>query len=301
MSATMLSLIQQATGEMGLSVPTAVASSTAADQVQQLALLNAAGNELAREHDWQAMTVEYQFTTPTYTYTGTATDSSTSLTGMSSIVGLDTNFQVVGTGVLRNTYVSSASGTTVVMSQAANATSTGSYVFSQTRFNLPTAYDRPVNRTQWDQTQHWEMLGPETQQQVQWLKSGFISTGPRVRYYLIGNQLNIWPPLGAEHTLGYSYITSNWIYATGATTVSKSLFTADTDTCIFPDRLMVLGLKLKYFEMKGFDTTALYRDYLIQKDIAKANDAGAPTLSFAPRISSVLIGWNNIPDAGYGS
>ncbi len=301
MSATMLSLIQQATGEMGLTVPAAVASSTAADQVQQLALLNAVGNELAREHDWQAQLVEYQFNTPTYTYTGTATNGSTSLTGMSSIASLTSDFQVTGTGIPQNTYVSSASGTTVVMSNSATDTSTGSYVFSQTRFTLPSAFDRLVDRTDWDKTQHWEMLGPETMQQVQWLKSGFISTGPRVRYYMLGNQLNIWPPLGANHLLGFVYITSNWIYATSSTTLSKSLFTVDTDTCIFPDRLMVLGLKLKYFEMKGFDTTALYREWMNQKDIAKANDAGSPTLSMAPRISSVLVGWNNIPDAGYGS
>jgi hypothetical protein len=301
MSATMLSLVQQATGEMGLTVPTAVASSTAADQVQQLALLNAVGNELAREHDWQAMTVEYQFNTPTYTYTGTATNTSTTLSAMSSVVGLTTDFQLTGTGIPQNTYVSSVGANSVVMSNSANANSTGSYVFSQTRFSLPSAYDRLIDRTDWDKTQHWEMLGPETMQQVAWLKSGFISTGPRVRYYLIGNQLNIWPPLGANHLLGFDYVTANWIYATGSTVLSKQLFTVDTDTCIFPDRLMVLGLKLKYFQTKGFDTTALYLDYCSQKDIAKANDGGSQTLSMAPRINSVLVGWNNIPDSGYGS
>lgn len=301
MAATMLSLIQQAAGELGLSVPTAVASSTAADQVQQMALINAVGNELARERDWQAMIVEYQFTTPTYSYTGTATSGSTSLTGMSSIASLTSDFQVTGTGVPQNTYVSSASGTTVVMSNKATDTSTGAYVFSQTKFALPLAYDRLINRTNWDKTQHWEMLGPDTMQQVSWLKSGFISTGPRIRYYLLGDQLNIWPPLGAEHLLGFNYITSYWIYATGATTLSKRLFTLDTDTCIFPDRLMVLGLKLKYLEAKGFDTTAVYRDWINQKDIAKANDAGSPTLAMAPRIGSVLIGSNNIPDSSYGS
>lgn len=301
MAATMLSLIQQTTGEFGLAVPTAVASSSAADQIQQLALLNAVGNELQRERDWQALVVEYQFNTPTYTYTGTATNGSVNLTGMSSIASLTSDFQVTGTGVPQNTYVVSASSTTVVMSNAATSTSTGDYVFSQTKFSLPTAYDRLVNRTDWDKTQHWEMLGPETWQKVAWLKSGFISTGPRVRYYLQGNQLNIWPPLGANHLLGFDYVGANWIYGSGGSTLNKKLFTDDTDTCIFPDRLMVIGLKLKYNEAKGFDTTALYREWLTQKDIAKAADGGAPTLSMAPRVSSVLLGWNNLPDSGYGS
>src|SRR3990167_8575804 len=105
MAATMLSLVQQATGEMGLAVPSAVASATAADQVQQLALINAAGNELAREHDWQAMCVEYQFNTPTYSYTGTATITSTTLSAMSSVVSLMTDFQLTGTGIPQNTYI----------------------------------------------------------------------------------------------------------------------------------------------------------------------------------------------------
>lgn len=302
MAATMLSLIQQATGEMGISVPTSIAGNTAADAIQQLALLNAVGNELQREHDWQALIVEYQFNTPTYSYTGTATNATTSLTGMSSIVGLTSNFQVTGTDVPQNTYISGTpSGSTVNLTNTLTATSTGTYVFSQTQFALPAPYDRLIDKTDWDKTQHWEMLGPETPQQMQWLKSGFISTGPRVRYYLQGNLLNIWPPLGANHLLGFDYVNANWIYVTGSTTLSKSLFTVDTDTCIFPDRLMVLGLKLKYFEAKGFDTQALYRDYMNQKDIAKANDAGSPMLSMAPRISSVLVGWNNIPDSGYGT
>ena len=169
MAATALSIIQQAVGEMGLSVPTVVAASTAADDIQQLALLNGLGNELARERDWQALTVEYQFNTPTYSYTGTATINATTLTGMSSIVGLTTNFQVTGVGVPQNTYVVTAIGTTVTLSNTLTSTATGSYVFSQTRFALPTAYDRLIDRTDWDKTQHWEMLGPETPQQMAWL------------------------------------------------------------------------------------------------------------------------------------
>ena len=64
---------------------------------------------------------------------------------------------------------------------------------------------------------------------------------------------------------------------------------------------MVLFLKMKYFEIKGFDTTALMRDFSAELDLAKAHDAGSPTLSMNPRVNSVLIGWENIPDAGYGS
>jgi hypothetical protein len=64
---------------------------------------------------------------------------------------------------------------------------------------------------------------------------------------------------------------------------------------------MVLALKKKYFEIKGFDTSSFQRDYDMQLNIAKANDAGSATLSLAPRTANVLIGWENIPDANYGA
>ena len=53
-------------------------------------------------------------------------------------------------------------------------------------------------------------------------------------------------------------------------------------------------------EIKGFDATAFTRDYLQQLTFAKANDSGSATLSFAPVPGSILIGFENIPDANYG-
>ena len=66
-------------------------------------------------------------------------------------------------------------------------------------------------------------------------------------------------------------------------------------------RSMVLATKLKYFQVKGFDTSGLMADYNRYLSVAKANDKGSPNLSFAPYPSKVLIGWANIPDTGYGS
>ena len=97
----------------------------------------------------------------------------------------------------------------------------------------------------------------------------------------------------------FEYRSNAW--SESATGVPKTSFTADTDTCIYPDRVMVLGTKLKYFEAKGFDTTALYRDYLAELETAIAQDTAAANLSFAPRPGTVLIGYDNIPDSGYGT
>jgi hypothetical protein len=119
-----------------------------------------------------------------------------------------------------------------------------------------------------------------------------------MRYRFIGGNFQIWPNVTTNEYLGYEYVSNGWV---NQTTTPQSSFTADADTCIFPDRLMVLGLKLRFFEVKGFDSTAYYRDFYQQLNVAKANDGGSMTLSMAPKMSSVLIGFENIPDGSiYG-
>ena len=305
MAMTLLQLVQSATGEMGLLPPQNVAGSTASDTVQLMYLANAVGAELAREYPWEALNTEYNW------YSQYTESDGAIIYGTYDIVGVDpatvafinangpTNFQVQGEGVIQSTNVVSASGTTVTINSAATSNGAGNYVFGQVKYALPSGFDRITDRTQYDKSKRWEMLGPSTPQQWQWLRSSYISTGPRIRWRIMGQEFQIWPLTSTNEYLSFEYISTNW--ATSATGVGKTSFTADTDTCIFPDRLMVLGIKKKYFEIKGFDTSSFQRDYDMQLNIAKANDQGSATLSMAPRVANVLIGWENIPDANYGA
>lgn len=298
-------LIQQVVLEIGAAaMPTSVVGNTNADVVQLLALANAVGYELLREYEWQYLTKEYRFTTSYLTTTGTWTTSAATVTGIPTTAALSANtWQALGTGINTDTYIQSVdSATQVTLTQTPTAAGTAaSITFAKTMYSLPADFDRPVNNTQWDKSKHWQMLGPETQQQVQWLKSGYISTGPRIRFYMAQNQFQIWPPTTSSEYLGFVYMSNYWVTATGQTLPNKNGFTADTDTFVFPDRLMVLGIKLKWFEIKGFDTTALWRDYNTQKSIAFATDKGAPMLAMAPTLTQVLITADQIPDSGYGS
>jgi hypothetical protein len=305
MASTLLQLVQQASGEMGLAVPQQVAGNTSADVIQLNYLINSLGNELAREYPWEALNIEYDW------YSQYTESDGAIVYGTNTITGVDpatvafinaagaTNFQVQGEGVIQSTAVTSAIGTTVTINSAATSDGSGNYVFGQVMYTLPTGFDRITDRTQYDKSKRWEMLGPETPQQWQWLKSSYISTGPRIRWRIMGQKFQIWPLTSTNEYLSFEYISSNW--ATSATGSTQSSFIQDTDTCIFPDRLMVLGLKKKYFEIKGFDSSSFQRDYDMQLNIAKANDAGSATLSLAPRTANVLIGWENIPDANYGA
>lgn len=300
MSSTLLQLVQQASAEMGLTVPTQVVGNTDAQVTQLYYLLNALGNEVRREYPWEALNVPYRFTTQYLITTGNVTSGSAVVTNIPSTATLSTNYMLTGTGINQDTYIRSVdSATQVTLTQAASASGTGVTLnFGQTIYPLPSDFDRQIDRTHYDKSKRWEMLGPETAQQWEFLKSSYISTGPRMRYRFIGGNFQIWPQVTTNEYLGYEYVSNGWV---NQSTSPQSSFTADTDTCIFPDRLMVTGLKMKFFEVKGFDTTAYFRDFMNQLQIAKSNDGGSQTLSMAPKMSSVLIGFENIPDGSiYG-
>lgn len=301
MSSTMLQLVQAAAGEMGLAVPSLVVGSSDAQVNQYLALLNAAGNELARQHPWQAMNKAYIFTVEYTTLVGNTTINSSTVTGIADTSSVSNLYQISGTGINQATYVTAVpSATTLTLSQPATSTNTGvTFNLCKVKYAMPSDYDRQIDRTHWDKSKHWEMLGPETAQQWEWLISGYISTGPRVRYRIFGGYFQIWPMLTTSEVLGFEYVSNGW--ATSSSGTAQTSFTADTDTCIFPDRLMVTALKLKFWQVKGFDTFAFQRDYDMQLGLAKSNDAGSLDLSMAPKVNQVLITWGNIPDSGYGS
>ena len=301
MSSTMLELVQQVTAELNLAVPTFVVGNQSQDVQQILALMNRAGYDLIKEHDWQALELEYRFYTTAITTTCTTTNGTQVLTAIPSTTGLDNTYSIVGTNVPQDTYVDEVlSATSVSTTQQSSASSTdGTVTFSKTIYPLPDDYETITDNTHWDKTKHWQMLGPVDAQQWQWLKSGYISTGPRVRWRILGNEFQIWPPYNTQEYLGFEYRSKGWARAADGTV--KNSFTADTDTTVYDDRLMVLATKLKYFQVKSFDTTALLQDYQRYLNVAKANDKGSATLSFAPQPSAVLIGWANIPDSNYGS
>lgn len=301
MSSTMLQLVQQVTAELNLAVPSSVAGNPSQDVQQVLALMNGQGYDLIKEYDWQALQVQYRFYTQAINCNATSVNGSTLLAvdpGV-DITSVTKQWQITGYNINQDTNVVSVSGQDITMSQMASGTGNGAIVLAQTAYDLPFDFESITDRTQWDKTKHWEALGPEDAQQWQWLKSGYISTGPRIRWRILDNQFQVWPPMNTQEYLGWEYKSKGWVRGYDGTV--KTSFTADSDTTILDDRIIVLGTKMRYWAIKGFDTTALMQDYQRYLSVAKAADKGAPNLSFAPYPSKVLIGYANIPDTGYGS
>ena len=297
----MLQMVQQVAAELNLAVPTYVVGNTSQDVQQILALMNGAGYDLVKEYDWQALQVQYRFYTQAINCNATSVTNSVLLEvdpGV-DITAVDSQWGITGYNINQDTNVVSVSGQTITMSQIASGGGNGAIVLAQTAYDLPFDFENITNRTQWDKTKHWEALGPEDAQQWQWLKSGYISTGPRIRWRILDNQFQVWPPMNTQEYIGWEYKSNG--YVRGADGSVKTSFTADSDTTVLNDRIIVLLTKAKYWGIKGFDTTVVSQDYQRYLSVAKANDKGAPNLSFAPYPSKVLIGYANIPDTGYGS
>ena len=294
-------MVQQVAAELNLAVPTYVIGNPSQDVQQILALMNGAGYDLVKEYDWQALQVQYRFYTQAINTNGTTVNGSTSLVIEDGVdlTAVDRQWQITGNNINQDTNVYSVSGQTITMTQMASGTGTGAVVLAQTAYDLPFDFETITNRTQWDKTKHWEALGPEDAQQWQWLKSGYISTGPRIRWRILDNQFQVWPPMNTQEYIGWEYKSKGYVRSPAGAV--QNSFTNDADTTVLDDRTLVLATKLKYFQVKSFDTTALQQDYQRVLSIAKAQDKGAPNLSFAPYPSKVLIGWANIPDTGYGS
>jgi len=99
MSSNLLQLVQQVTSELNLAVPTFVVGNTSQDVQQILALMNRAGYDLIKEHDWQALELEYRFYTTAITTTCDTINNTYDLLNVADTTGLDDTYSIVGTAI----------------------------------------------------------------------------------------------------------------------------------------------------------------------------------------------------------
>lgn len=304
---TILAILQQVADELGLPRPSAV-TATDLQTRQLLALANREGQELMKAHDWTNLQAEYviEIGAPTST-TGNLTEDSAVVTNIPSTTGLSTAFVVAGTGVQTATRIASVdSATQVTLTQTASASGTGvALVFTRDTFDIPDDFDRYIDQTQWDRTFQWQLLGPTSPQFDQWQRSGVVSTGPRRRWRNVGakpTQFRVFPPPSASSdypsTLVWEYISNLWV--TKVDTTRAATMTANTDEPVFPDGLLLLGLKWRFLQSKGMDYGAFFTEWQDFLDRERARDGGQRVLSLTKRSGSALVR-PSVPDGNFPS
>ena len=304
MSYTLLQLVDQVSGELGLTQPTAVIGSSNNQTLQMLALANRLGKDLVRDFEWQRLVQAYIWQTQNaVSTTGNITANSKVITNIPSTAALQVGNVITGTGQTPYAEILTIDSSTQVTLNAPVTTSTASVsmTFAKQDYDLPDGYDRMISDTNWDRTDHWRNLGPKSSQDWQFLQGGIISIGPRERYRIYNNKFRIFQALTTVYNFAFEYVSNYWVCATGSDQGSKSAYTADTDTSIFPDDLMLAGLKFYFLKAKKLDYSIELGEFMRALSYCKAQDQPVSAMSLAPVGMNQLVGPWSVQDGNWPS
>jgi len=306
MPTTALEIAQAVVDELGLPAITYVTNNTNTTVRQIMALMNRGGDELYQAHSWTVSQAQHivEIGNPIIT-TGNVTSGTGIITNIPSTAGIVANtWCVTGNQLQTSTRVSEViDATTVRIDQYATETLVGAdLIFAQDTYSVPEEFKWFTNRTMWDRTNHWELIGPMSPQADQWERSGIVTTGPRRRWRQIGvepTNWRLWPPPTASGdypaTMVFEYNSKFW--ARSAAGTGKQKLTNDDDYPVIDAQGLILSAKWRLWQAKGFDYAALQAEYLDYIARLSARDGGAPDLSLSkPTQSPILLTPNSVPD-----
>ncbi len=296
-----MQLVDQVSGELGLTQPVSVIGVANNQTTQLLALTQRLGKDLLREFEWQGARKIYVFQTGTpTTYPSCSLYGSTIVNGALLTAGLTAGMVISGTGIPPYAeIVSIVSSNEIEMNVDATITGSSTLTFVDQDYALPSDYDRMVPDSSWDRTNHWKNIGAKSSQEWQSLQGGVVSTGPRERYRIYQGKLRFFPAPTAAYIESFEYISNYWVVPTGGTTATKASFTVDTDTCIFKDALMAAGLKYYFLKAKRLDFGVEQAEFLDLLSTCKAQDEPLPTQSLNPITPNSLITGGNVPEGSW--
>lgn len=295
----LLELVQQVCDELMIQRPTTVAGSSDPQIRQLLALLNRLGVDISRQAQWQRLNREFLITTVAINQTGNSVAGSNVINGIPSTAGITPQFGVNGPGTTPFAQVTSVGANSVTLNMPMTETQTGAaFQFSQVGYDLPSDWLNEIPQTEWDRTNRWPLLGPQSPQDWQSFKSGIVYAGPRQRFRIQENQILINQPPPNGLLFSFEYISNGWVI----NSVNQRLqrFENDTDRAIFPDSLLITGLKSQWKAAKGLDASFDISEFRTLLDVMKAQDKSAPKLSLSPQPGEVLLSVANLPDGNYG-
>jgi hypothetical protein len=173
-------------------------------------------------------------------------------------------------------------------------------VANQGAYPPPADYARMLNQTLWDKSGRRPAAGPLSPQSWQRLLNAVTMTGPFVQYRIAAGKVEFLPvPTDAGQELNYQYISDGWVQSYLDPDMRTNMVKQDNDIILFDFWLCVKMLKMKLWQSKGLDTTALASEFAAALDSLTGQDVGAPVLSVAPRPYVPYIDRYNVPDGNW--
>lgn len=310
---SLLSLVQAACREIGLTPPVTVFGNVDLNVQLLLALAQREGRMLMQRGapigGWQVLRKEYAFQVQSSgTFTGSYAAGSNVVTMQTAPALAPQVGWVLSNAASSNasafpypTVVVAVNGILVTLSQAASSGNMGTALaFGQDTYAFPLDVDHLVPQTFWDRSFRWQLLGPVDPQEWQVLKSGISPTGPRRRFRVVGGNFCIDPVPADNNTLVYEYYSVNWCQSAGA--VGQNAFAADSDVFLIDDDALVMGLVWRYRRSKGFAYDTEMAEYEAHVQRLLARQASSRNLPLNASGSGIrLLNAQNVPDTGFGS
>ncbi len=330
MALTVLQMVQQAEAELGLPQSASVFGPGVQDNtgIQMGALANRVLDELRRLNRWTQLQFEYDLVvTPPIITTGNIAPVSNVITNVANLVGVTPqSWQVFADSLpiaARVSTVDNSSQVTLSMESTNNAPLINTpLTFARDTYPMPVGFDWFQNRSMWDRTNRWELLGPDSPQMDQWHRSGIVVTGPRRHFRQLGpgsapyvDQFRLWPPpaeIVNPLQLVFEYLSSAAVVVNGtpgpftqgfspgfagqSITYAK-FFANDSDQPVLDDQAIILGIKWMFWEAKGFGSySTMQNRWVDYVDRLVARDGAAPTLSVVKRVNPIFISPANVQD-----
>lgn len=133
---------------------------------------------------------------------------------------------------------------------------------------IPTDFAWYLNDTLWNRTQMVKASGPASPEQWQTMKAIAIVSLPAVVFRFRNNEMLFYPLQPAGQTCAYEYSSLYWV------TGDKAYMTADTDTSVLDDEVLILGVIWRFLRAKGLDYAEAFRTYELAKTNKIARDGG---------------------------
>ena len=168
-------------------------------------------------------------------------------------------------------------------------------------FPLPEDFFEFTDQTQWNSSNQWPAIGPISPQMWQTLL--VRSTIPTMSFYwqIRDSQIYILAPPAAAQTLTFFYQSLAWVRDADDAALYKNRVTKNGDTILVDPYVITLLARVKWLEMKGLDSAAAMRDFLVAFENRKGSEKGAAVLTMArdlrfPYLHPLL----NTPDTNIG-
>lgn len=137
----------------------------------------------------------------------------------------------------------------------------------------PFGYEGMLLNTFYDRTQRLQVFGPKTPQEWELLKA-VPMTGPYLQYRIQGDHLLLNGVFNAGHSMAFEYV-SKWSILAADGITYKEYYSADTDTNVFPDKLLLAGLSWQWKNEKGLRYAEDFRRYEVLKASLRALEGDA--------------------------